>query len=404
MKFRNSTIHSSSFIESLTNKKEVEEVIIFGITVAFRLNNKPGWYISERSMYPDKELLLMLNDSNTKFSCTPIQDQTIGIIVLNIILPTALMIWAMKKFILPNVEQPKEEKARTEYFSFQDIGGNDAAKEALLEIADCIKNPMKYKQLGIRIPKGVLLYGPPGTGKTLMAKALANECQMMFFYSWGADFVELYAGLGPKRIRELFNRARAVGKWIIFIDEIDSLGGIRGKGNACKEFDNTLNQLLTEMDGFTGSEGITVIAATNQEDHIDEALLRAGRFDRKIKIELPDDKARLKILKIHLKKRNSIIPDTNLKLIVQETVEFTGADLENVVNEAAFYALRNRNSTLLNPHHLTFEDLIAGLKKVLKEKEDMAKSKLSKQANNLNEHHQLINLLMHPPVANVMNK
>lgn len=159
-------------------------MIIFGITVAFKLNNKPGWYVSERSMYPDKELLAMLNESNAKFSCTPIQDQTIGVIVLNIVLPTFLMIWAMKKFILPSVEQPKEErKTQSEYFSFKDIGGNDAAKEALLEIADCIKNPIKYKQLGIRIPKGVLLYGPPGTGKTLMAKALANECQMPFFYS-----------------------------------------------------------------------------------------------------------------------------------------------------------------------------------------------------------------------------
>lgn len=158
------------------------------------------------------------------------------------------------------------------------------------------------------------------------------------------------------------------------------------------------------MDGFTGSEGITVIAATNQEDNIDEALLRAGRFDRKIKIELPNEEARLNIMNIHLNKRKAAIPNEDLKLIVKETNGFTGADIENVVNEAAFFALRNRNSTLLNPHHLTFEDLVAGLKKVLKEKEDMIKSKESKQKEELSDHHQLIRLLMHPPVPNVINK
>lgn len=299
--------------------------------------------------------------------------------MMNIILPTVVMIWAMKKYLMPPTEAKQHKIKSHERLTFLDIGGNEAAKEALLEIADYIKNPERYQRLGIRLPKGVLLYGPPGTGKTLMAKALAYECGIPFQYASGADFVEIYAGVGPKRVRDLFMKAREVGKCIIFIDEIDSLGGERGKGNACKEFDNTLNQLLTEMDGFNESEGITVIAATNQENHIDEALLRPGRFDRKIKIDFPDLEARTEILSIHLKKRLTLLNSESLRYLAQRTEKFTGADLENLVNEAAFYSLKqNEGKVKLMEDQITFEHLQKGLEKVTKERDDLKRSKLEK--------------------------
>lgn len=174
----------------------------------------------------------MMSKSDTKFTCCPIDDRLIGVVLINIVLPTVVMIWAMKKYLMPKIEKPMEAEAHQDILRFADIGGNQAAKEALLEIADYIKEPEKYKRLGIRLPRGVLLYGAPGTGKTLMARALANECGIPFQYACGSDFVELYAGLGPKRVRELFTSARTLGRCIIFIDELDSLGGIRGKGNA----------------------------------------------------------------------------------------------------------------------------------------------------------------------------
>ena len=184
---------------------------------------------------------------------------------------------------MPQTNTKRAVESQNEYFTFKDIGGNEDAKKSLIDISNFLKNPEKYQKLGIRLPKGVLLYGPPGTGKTMLAKAFANEFGIPFLYASGADFVEIYAGMGPKKIRDLFSQARDLGGCVIFIDEIDSLGGHRGN-STCIEFDNTLNQLLTEMDGFKCSEGVTVVAATNQEDKIDSALLRAGRFDRKIEI------------------------------------------------------------------------------------------------------------------------
>ena len=198
-----------------------------------------------------------------------------------------------------------------------------------------------------------------------MAKALSWECGIPIKYAWGSDFVELYAGLGPKRIRGLFESARAAGKCIIFIDELDSLGGERGKGNACKEFDNTLNQLLTEMDGFQDSSGITVIAATNQEEHIDEALLRPGRFDRKIKIELPDFDWRWEIFRIHMMRRNIMFTNEGVEALAANTNGFTGAEIENVVNESSFLAIKRIKDNNLNEEpKVDHSDLEKGLEKV----------------------------------------
>ncbi len=224
---------------------------------------------------------------------------------------------------------------------FKDVAGNEEAKEALYEMVDFIKSPEIYGEYGAKLPRGVLLYGPPGTGKTLLAKALAGEAGVPIFPVSGSDFVQIYSGLGASRIRNLFKTAKEVGKSIIFIDEIDSLGKKR-KGNnlsSNEEGDRTLNALLSEMSGFKNNEGIIVMAATNRIDVLDEALLRPGRFDRQIEIQLPDVLAREKILKLHAKNK-PIAEDVDFKKLALETIYFSGAKLENLLNESAIIAAR----------------------------------------------------------------
>lgn len=236
--------------------------------------------------------------------------------------------------------------------TFKDVAGNEEAKESLRELVDFIQNPDRYNKYGARMPRGVLLYGPPGTGKTLMAKALAGEAGVPFYAVSGSDFIQIYAGLGASRIRELFKKAKEDGKSVIFIDEIDALGkkrkGGQGQGGS-EEGDRTLNALLTEMSGFKGNEGIIVVAATNRIDTLDEALLRPGRFDRQIEIGLPDINARYSILKLH--SRNKPMADNvDLKKLALETVYFSGAKLENLMNESAILAARNQDERISNDH------------------------------------------------------
>ena len=209
------------------------------------------------------------------------------------------------------------------------------------EIVDFLKNPKKYSEIGARIPKGVLLLGPPGTGKTLLAKAVAGEAGCPFFPISGSDFVEMFVGVGASRVRDLFEQAKKNAPSIIFIDEIDAVGRQRGTGlgGGHDEREQTLNQLLVEMDGFTGNESVIVIAATNRRDILDPALLRPGRFDRQIVVSYPDIKGREEVLKVHTRNK-PLAPDVNLKTIAQTTVGFTGADLENLVNEASLLAAR----------------------------------------------------------------
>ncbi|HZJ82516.1 MAG TPA: ATP-dependent zinc metalloprotease FtsH [Clostridia bacterium] len=221
--------------------------------------------------------------------------------------------------------------------NFSDIAGNQEAVHSVEELIDFINNPEKYSKYGARLPRGVILYGPPGTGKTLMAKAIAGEAGVPFYAVSGSDFVQMYVGVGASRIRELFKKARQIGKCVIFIDEIDALGkkrdgGMEGGGN--DERDQTLNALLAEMSGFNGNEGVVVVAATNRLDTLDEALLRPGRFDRHIEIGLPDVQARLQIIKVHSKNK-PIHEDVELERLAHQTVYFSGAQLENLMNEAA---------------------------------------------------------------------
>jgi len=225
--------------------------------------------------------------------------------------------------------------------TFDDVAGVDEAKAEVVEIIEFLKDPQKFQKLGGRIPKGVLIIGPPGTGKTLLAKAIAGEASVPFFNISGSDFVEMFVGVGASRVRDLFEQGRKHAPCIIFIDEIDAVGRLRGAGlgGGHDEREQTLNQLLVEMDGFETSEGVILVAATNRPDVLDPALLRPGRFDRQVMVSRPDIRGRVEILKVHTKKV-PIDSDVNLELIARGTPGFSGADLENLVNEAALWAAR----------------------------------------------------------------
>ena len=247
-----------------------------------------------------------------------------------------------KKAYMPNRgNKVKLRNKHTSIITFKDVEGNDEAKQELKEILEFIAHPKKFNELGARIPKGVLLYGPPGTGKTLLAKALAGEAGVPFLNISGSNFVEMFVGVGASRVRDLFKEARTKAPCIIFIDEIDAVGRQRGAGvgGGNDEREQTLNQLLVEMDGFGANKGIFVIAATNRTDILDPALLRPGRFDRQIAVDRPDLRGRLDILKVHTR-RKPLANKMDLEVLARRTPGFTGADLSNVVNEAAILAAR----------------------------------------------------------------
>ena len=254
----------------------------------------------------------------------------------------------------------------TKKVTFNDVAGLEEAKVEIMEIVDFLKNPKKYTDLGGKIPKGVLLVGPPGTGKTLLAKAVAGEANVPFFSMSGSDFVEMFVGVGASRVRDLFRQAKEKSPCIVFIDEIDAVGRARGKNagfSGNDERENTLNQLLTEMDGFGTNSGVIVLAATNRADILDKALMRAGRFDRQIYVDLPEYKERLDIFKVHLRNLK-LDPDFNVEFLARQTPGFSGADIANVCNEAALIAARKDRQTVGKQDFLDAIDrIIAGLEK-----------------------------------------
>ena len=253
---------------------------------------------------------------------------------------------------------------------FSDVAGIRDVKFELSEIVDFLKNPAKYKKFGIKMPKGVLMIGPPGVGKTLVAKAVAGEANVPFFYQSGASFVQIYVGMGAKRVRELFLKAKAYAPSIIFIDEIDAVGKVRG-GNRNDEREATLNQLLTEMDGFEDNSGVIVIAATNRIEMIDEALLRSGRFDRRIFLSMPDFADRVEILKTYLSGKNT---DVDIDEIAKISVGFSGAALATLVNEAAIHALRKSKETIeLSDFESVLNNVLLGKKRTLSFNEEEKK-------------------------------
>ena len=279
-----------------------------------------------------------------------------------------LLIWALLMGRMSSAGNPMNafSKARTvlgvpgdKKVTFDDVAGADEEKEELQEIVDFLKNPEKFTEIGARIPHGLLLVGPPGTGKTLLARAVAGEAGVQFLSISGSDFVEMYVGVGAGRVRDLFEQARKIAPAIVFIDEIDAVGRKRGSGlgGGHDEKEQTLNQLLVEMDGFTRSEGVIVLAATNRPDILDPALLRPGRFDRQIHVGRPDVKGREEILKVHAKDKK-LDASVNLKTVARSTAGFTGADLSNLLNEAVILAARADRPVL------TMEDMNEALMKI----------------------------------------
>jgi len=257
------------------------------------------------------------------------------------------------------------DKATKINITFNDVAGLDEAKVEVMEIVDFLKNPKKYTALGGKIPKGALLVGPPGTGKTLLAKAVAGEAQVPFFSISGSDFVEMFVGVGASRVRDLFKQAREKSPCIVFIDEIDAIGRARGKNAMMSndERESTLNQMLVEMDGFSGDSGIIVLAATNRPDVLDAALLRPGRFDRQISIDVPDILGREKIFEVHLK-RIKTAPGLDIKKLAAQTPGFAGAEIANICNEAALIAARkNKTEVEIQDFYDAIDRVIGGLEK-----------------------------------------
>ena len=317
-------------------------------TESFKVNVPLAETVLERVMkYTD--------DSNIKVNTNANPESSSLVAVLVNVVPTAILIGAML-FILVKLSgtnknsmdfgRSKAKLSQQAEAHFSDVAGLVEEKEEVSELIDFLKNPKKFQKLGARIPKGVLLVGPPGTGKTLLAKAVAGEANVPFYYISGSDFVELFVGVGASRVRDMFKQAKQTAPCLIFIDEIDAVGRQRGTGlgGGHDEREQTLNQLLTEMDGFGANEGIIIIAATNRPDVLDPALLRPGRFDRQVTVSLPDQKERKAILDVHA--RNKIFEKSvSLENISKRTPGFSGADLENLLNEAALLAVRrNKNA------------------------------------------------------------
>ena len=294
-------------------------------------------------------------ENNIKYDFEPISDMSwiaTWLPIILLIVMMAVMFLSMRRslgsmdrgpgkimgFGKAKIKQASDDKRGT---TFDDVAGADEEKAELREVVEFLKDPRRFTELGARVPKGVLLVGPPGTGKTLLARAVAGEAGVPFFSMSGSDFVEMYVGVGASRVRDLFEQAKKNSPCIIFIDEIDAVGRQRGAGlgGGHDEREQTLNQLLVEMDGFSGNEGIIMIAATNRPDVLDHALMRPGRFDRQVVVNTPDLKGREEILKVHARSK-PLAPDVDLSVVAKSTAGFTGADLENLLNEAALLAAR----------------------------------------------------------------
>ena len=287
-----------------------------------------------------------------------IQIPTIILNLLPTIIMLALFIMIFKLQGLGEKGKVYEETERKTKVTFDDVAGLEEEKAEMIEIVDFLKKPEKYTRMGAKIPRGVLLYGKPGTGKTLIAKAIAGEANVPFISMSGSEFIEMFAGLGASRVRKLFEKARRLAPCIVFIDEIDAIGSRRTSNSGAETENNqTLNQLLVEMDGFSSEETIIVLAATNRPEMLDKALLRPGRFDRQITIPTPDLKGRLEILKIHSKEKK-LSSDVNLESIAEDTAGFTGAELANILNEAAILATKNNHEEIEN------DDIEEAVKKV----------------------------------------
>ncbi len=352
----NSKMTYSELITSIENR-EVENIKISsdGATANVKLKNTK---VEKEVNIPSVDSFMEYSEEYLKTGAFSLEEEktSIWLVILNLITPFGLLIIFLIFWVLMMGGNQQggnktmsfgKSKARLvnagekNRVTFDDVAGVDEEKEELQEIVEFLKNPKKFTDMGARIPKGVLLVGQPGTGKTLLAKAVAGEAGVPFYSISGSDFVEMFVGVGASRVRDLFEQAKKTAPCIIFIDEIDAVGRQRGAGlgGGHDEREQTLNQLLVEMDGFSDNEGVIILAATNRPDVLDKALLRAGRFDRQIVVSSPDVKAREQILEVHARKKK-LADDVDLKVIAKNTSGFAGADLENVLNEAALLAAR----------------------------------------------------------------
>lgn len=363
MSFFNSMVQGSTmkkitydeFMTMLDNK-EVKSVYLDSDKIVITPNVQPSQMVEIKyytGIFPDKDLLEKVDAAGAKVEAKiPDNRSTILDFILIYILPIA-MVWLMASFILKRMSKgggmmgvgksnAKVYVEKQTGITFKDVAGQNEAKESLQEVVDFLHNPGKYTQIGAKLPKGALLVGPPGTGKTLLAKAVAGEAKVPFFSLSGSDFVEMFVGVGASRVRDLFKQAQQNAPCIIFIDEIDAIGKSRDSkyGGGNDEREQTLNQLLAEMDGFDTSKGILILAATNRPEVLDVALLRPGRFDRRVIVDKPDLKGRVDVLKVHSK--NVLMDDTvDLEAIALATSGAVGSDLANMINEAAINAVKN---------------------------------------------------------------
>lgn len=378
---------------TMVEGKEVSKVELNGDTIYFTDNSEePKYY--ETTTFDDPNLVNRLEDAGCEFGRVAQQEMNpllsfFLVWILPLLIFWALGQWLAKKmmakmgggaagnpFMQFGKSNAKVYVESTTGITFQDVAGEDEAKELLTEIVDFLHNPQKYTEIGAVCPKGALLVGPPGTGKTLLAKAVAGEANVPFFSISGSEFVEMFVGMGASKVRDLFKQANEKAPCIVFIDEIDTIGKKRDNagygGN--DEREQTLNQLLTEMDGFDASKGVVILAATNRPDSLDPALLRPGRFDRRIPVELPDLKGREEILKVHAKKVR-IGDDIDFNAIARAASGASGAELANMVNEAALRAVReNRKYVTQADLEESIETVIAGYQKknqVLSSKEKL---------------------------------
>ncbi|ULT54762.1 ATP-dependent zinc metalloprotease FtsH [Neobacillus drentensis] len=359
---------------TMVDKGQVKQVEIDDNTISFK-SNKSVLY--KTGAIEDPELVDRLHKADVKFTkVIPKETSPLLNFILSWILPFAIFIaigqWLTKKmqgkmmggggplsFGKSNAKVYVETETG---ITFKNVAGQDEAKEALQEIVDFLHNPKKYKEIGANIPKGALLVGPPGTGKTMLAKAVAGESKVPFFSMSGSEFVEMFVGMGAARVRDLFKQAQEKAPCIVFIDEIDAIGKSRNSGMAGgnDEREQTLNQLLTEMDGFDADKGVIILAATNRPETLDKALLRPGRFDRRVPVELPDLKGRESILNVHAAKVK-LADDVNFNMIARATSGASGADLANIINEAALRAVRlGRTKVTQNDLEESVEVVIAG--------------------------------------------
>lgn len=374
----------SDFLNKIQNN-EIKNVEIVGGNVHGQLRNGEKFSTYITYMVDSGGIVKDMKNNGVEIKISPVSNKKSAIMDFLISwLPFIILIWfygsKFKSFTSGEGSPFSFSRSKAKLMqvkgkvTFADVAGIDEAKEELKELVDFLRDPDKYTEIGAKIPRGCLLIGAPGTGKTLLAKAIAGEANVPFYFISGSDFVEMFVGVGASRVRDMFTEAKKNAPCLVFIDEIDAVGRHRGVGvgGGNDEREQTLNQLLVEMDGFEGNEGVIVIAATNREDVLDKALLRPGRFDRQITVNLPDVKGREEILRVHAKKVK-MAPNIDLKSIAKSTPGFSGAELANIINEAGLLAARNNKKVITNEEiEEAKERVVMGVKnqnKIKKEEE-----------------------------------